>query len=437
MQGSGSPADNATERDSAPATINLAKMLRTILLAGVLALSIQHTPQPSSESPVTGALPMRSQQALEAYLHDQSGVTPFDALPPGARERFLLSLRWGGRGLTSLDLGILADELPQPGIEAILRLFGDEFAGHAPASRLPAGPPPASTTVGISDLERRYNAFYRALQAQGELDNATLLARLKERFSTFADAYAPAALEQMDYRHLAMLWNAASVSARLSEESGYVDAMEAVFAETVRRHPADPPVHRLRQLRAALLLARRFEDAGRLAERHPDSGLPVLPAFVDPFAGGDRPTHSVWVLSTDGTRLTRQALDLTGTRLVVTASHGCGFSRTAAADIAADPVLGPAFARRATWLMLPPGAEGIDGAIAWNRLFPQAPPRLMYGRDAWPHFADWRTPVFHVLRDGRIVDALVGWPRDDGTAREALIDMLRRHDLAGDSPLPR
>jgi hypothetical protein len=145
----------------------------------------------------------------------------------------------------------------------------------------------------------------------------------------------------------------------------------------------------------------------------------------------------VQILPPDGTRLTRQALDLTGTRLVVTASHGCGFSRTAAADIAADPVLGPAFARRATWLMLPPGAEGIDGAIAWNRLFPQAPPRLMYGRDAWPHFADWRTPVFHVLRDGRIVDALVGWPRDDGTAREALIDMLRRHDLAGDSPLPR
>ena len=407
---------------------------RMVVLGVCLALSVHVLAPLAAAPPPMSTPPLRSQQALDDYLRDHSGgATPFDALPPGARERFFLSLRWGRGGLASLDTGILADELPQPGIDAILRLFGDELAGHAPASRLPAGVAVAPAGESTGELERRYNDFYRLLRKQGELDDAVLLGRLEERFDTIADAYAAGTLRQLDRRHLAMLWNAASLSARLSDSARYVDAMQAVLAETMRREAGSPPAHRLLELRNALLLARRFDDAQHLAMRHRASDLPALPAFVDPFLTDERPARSAWRLSSDGVRIERQALDLQGTRLVVTASYACGFSRNAAREIAADPELGPAFADRGTWLMLPPGAESIAGAVEWNRHFPQAPATLMYDRAEWPHLVGWQTPVFHVLHDGQVVETVVGW-HDDRSRRDALVDMLRRHGLAEPRP---
>lgn len=361
--------------------------------------------------------------------------TPFDALPPGARERFFLSLYWGGKGLASLDMGVLADELSQPQIEAILQLFGDEFAAYAPHSRLPKGTPPAPATSEISEIESRYNDLYRILSRQGDLDAPAIAVQVSEHFDPLARAYAAESLRDMDHRHLAMLWNAAWRSSMLADGTKYVESMEAVLAEAMRRNPGNPPAQRLQQLRNALLAARRFEDAGHLAERYPDIEWSPLPELVDPFPADQKPHRSVWLLSEDNGSLVRQQLETEGLQLLVTSSFNCGFSRNAAEDIATDPVLGPVFEQEAIWLMLPPGFETIDGAMEWNRRNPDAPARLMYSRDEWPILTDWQTPVFHVLRDGRVLDTVVGWPRGEGKTREALIEMLARNDLI-ESPAP-
>src|SRR3546814_20334363 len=75
-------------------------------------------------------------------------------------------------------------------------------------------------------------------------------------------------------------------------------------------------------------------------------------------------------MNAEGNRLTRTAIDLEPTQILVTA--GCHFSVDAAEDISADPVLGPVFARNAHWLVSTPGIESIDAARAWNQRLPDA-----------------------------------------------------------------
>jgi hypothetical protein len=409
----------------------VATALLNLLMAGG-PQAAPHPPSSADAAPPQGHLAIRSRTDLDAYLRDHAGApTPFDALPPGARERFFLSLGWGSSGLGSFDPGVLADELPQERIDAILQLFGEEIAGHAPGSRLPEGdhadaPPVAAG--GIDALERRYNDFYRALRERGDPDPATHAARLGKRFDALlADAYAAQALQDIDDRHLAMLWNAAVAVAKLTTEPRHVAALEAAFAESARRSRGQPSGERLRAMRDVLLASRRFDDARRFSERYSSPALPPLPEFVEPPDIRDRPPHGIWRMSTDGNRLSRESIDLSGTRILVTA--GCHFSLDAAGDISADPVLGPAFAKHASWLVLPPGVEDIDAVRDWNRRFPQAPALMIYDREGWPMLADWPMPEFHVVREGRIVESVTGWPRGDAHQREALIGMLRRAGL--------
>lgn len=375
-------------------------------------------------------LPLDSRAALDGWLRDHAGrSTPLDALPPGARERFLLSLRWGSRGLGGFDAGLLADELPQPQIDAILRLFGDAVARHAPASRLPQQTPAERAgvaTEAIGPLERRYTGFYRAMQAHDGERRTVRATRLGDRFDALlADSYDPRTLQQTGDRELAMLWSAAAATSGLTAQPRHVAALEAAFAETLRRSGERIPWDRVHTMRNVLLASRRFEDAHRLGDLHP-STLPPLPEFVEPDAD-DRRAHGVWRMSADGSRLTPEALDLSGTRILVTA--GCHFSVDAAAEISVDPILGPVFAGHASWLMLPPGEEDVDAVRDWNRRFPQAQALMVRDREGWPMPGDWPMPEFHLLRDGRIVETLTGWSRGDARQRQALIAMLQRADL--------
>src|SRR5690606_18109822 len=188
-----------------------------------------------------------------------------------------------------------------------------------------------------------------------------------------------------------------------------------------------PPAERVRAMRDAMLATHRFDAARQLGVRYPTAALSPLPAFIEPDDEHESMRHGIWRMSGDGPRLEYESLDLSGTRIVVTA--GCHFSLDAVADISADPALEAAFADHAYWLVLPPGVEDIDAVRDWNRRFPRAPALMIYDREGWPMLADWPMPEFHVVREGRIVESVTGWPRGDAHQREARIGMLRRAGL--------
>lgn len=372
--------------------------------------------------------PIRSQLQLDAYLKAHAR-TPLDGLSPGARERFLLSLRFGGKGLGGFDPTDLAEELTQQQIRDVMAMFGEDMEAYAPESRLADPPGPATKPIadnrGMSAVEKRYNLFYRTDRDARNLDDRAYEAAIAERFDAlFAETRDAAKLKRSDDHDLQLLSRAAETTAMTSLQPRHVDAFRNTLQERDRRRQAT--ASDVETMQRLLLATHRYDDAKRLSEDYPDAHLAPLPIFRDSLgASGDRAT--VWELDGNGTHLTRAVVDLAPTQVWVTAS--CHFSQDAAQDISADPVLAPVFKRHARWMTLPPGSERIDLARDWNRRFPNAQVAMAYDQREWPMLPSWETPVFYIIRDGRVIDSVIGWTRNPAESRQPLIDALSRAGL--------
>lgn len=368
---------------------------------------------------------IESRAELDAWLAQHPSRSPLDALTPGARERFLLSLSFGAAGVDGFDASDLMDELSDAQIHAVLALFGPRALEVAPPShyletrRVEKN---VREPNAIGAIERRYNTFYSEVRAIGR--DATDLERAGRAASVFDEQLAPqfetAQLRHADDHELRLLRAAARRVALQTLAARHVDAFRAVFTERVRRTlVSSDDAATLYNLCLAL---HRLPEARRLRRDFPLAKLPPLPEFVDGIPPDNR-KPTVWRLAADGVQLTREAVDLAPLQIVVTAaSH---LSKEAAVAIAADPLLAPVFSARARWLTLPPGIESIAAARDWNREFPQAPVAMICARSEWQMLPDWRMPQFHIVRDGRELESLAGW--DGAASRTALVALLRRH----------
>jgi hypothetical protein len=411
------------------------KHVKAVAAAALISIIAVHSPQAAPQgTPLEAASPrqaaIKSAADLDRYLKaSTSSLSPLDRLTPGARERFLMSLQFGSKGLVGFDSTDLADELTQDQIRDVLALFGKNIEAFAPTSRLTHkavnAARPVSKHAGISDVERRYNLFYRADREASDRDYAIYPATLAERFDAlFTETEDPAALEPLDDRDLRLLSRATATVARTSPQPRYIASFQNVVAERERRGlvVADD----VKMLQRVLLLAQHFDAARTLASRYPDVHLPALPSFHDPL-GESVKQSTVWRLDANALRMTRTAIDLGPTQILVTA--GCHFSEDAAEDISKDPILGPVFLAHAHWLVQAPGTVDIDVVRNWNRRFPRAQVEMIHDDDEWKLSPIWRTPVFYIVRDGKVIDKVIGWSRDPTESRQPLIDALHRAGL--------
>lgn len=382
---------------------------------------------PATGLPAETAGLIRSQATLDDWLQRHAAMTdPLDRLSPGARERFLGSLDFGSNGLrnfTATDLGL---ELTPDEIRSVLALFYAD-AGSVASMIRPADRKSreiaATRRDGISPFERRYNNFYlETARLRPDNDNEYAAAYAQTFLAKFSetDAKQMHALRDAD---LQLLLDASLGAGTTSDDPSIADTALMVHQEYERRGLAESA--ETRRVFNLLLAARRFETAKRFASQHPEANLPDLPSFEDTGAAAGTPT--LWEFSANGAGLKRQALDLAPAQIIVTA--GCHFSADAAEDISVDPVLGPVFRRHARWLSLAPGREDLDSLQEWNRKFPEAPMTPIYDRAEWSIFPIWRMPVFHIVRDGKIVESVVGWSRNPAGNREPLIAALKRAGL--------
>ena len=104
-----------------------------------------------------------SRAQLETHLREHAADTPLNALSPGARERFLMSLSFDANGVTALDAADLMDELTQEQILAVLSLFGPRALENPPPSHYLETrrvDKRRANSGSIGAIERRYNQFY-------------------------------------------------------------------------------------------------------------------------------------------------------------------------------------------------------------------------------------------------------------------------------------
>lgn len=277
-------------------------------------------------------------------------------------------------------------------------------------------------TASESDIAQRAQRLQAVGQQWPRPDDLAHAARMQREYASAFGAIDDArSLHKETDEEIKLHWGALETAAFYSDDGGITDAIVRVYAELERRQLAEAKA--ARSVFNSLLKARRFDAAREFATHHPDAGLPSMPKFTDTRT--DLP--SAWRFDPRGDRAERIGIDLQSLQILVAA--GCHFSADAANDIAADPVLGPIFARHAHWLALPPGSEDLDALAEWNRAHPQTPMLAIHDRGEWTVIPKWDMPTFAIIRDGRLIDSTKGWRGDDPEFRARLVALLARAGL--------
>jgi hypothetical protein len=229
-----------------------------------------------------------------------------------------------------------------------------------------------------------------------------------------------AAADELGEADLARLFDAAYVAVFYTHDAAVADAAGRLLDALERRGIATDAQRA--NLHKAWVKTRRFEQANALAKRHPQLSRAPVPA-VDDQRTADAALPTALFVTPDAGLVRRTVRLDAAAEVLVVASSGCGFSLRALAAIETDPRLRGVFERHARWVQPPQGHLDVAELQEWNRTHPLAPLMLAWSAAEWAPFDLQRMPIFYFLRDGEIVDSVVGWTGAESQA--AVADRLR------------
>jgi len=280
---------------------------------------------------------------------------------------------------------------------------------------------PGWAATGPTDMQARFDGFDKVLRDAIQLPEDTRVPAITGRFDAIFDEYfVGPSLASVSDADLELLFRATDYAAYFPSGAKYTDLLLRVHEELLRRSQATSRHHAA--VYGALIEMRRFSQARTLYRTYP-AGLEPLPSLV--AIPMDAP--SVWRVNASGNRLTRQALDFGQADIVALVHPLCHFSRNALTAILSDPVLRAMFARHATLIVAPERGFRIDLVGEWNEQHPELPMAFMYARSDWPMFRAWGTPTFYFFRNGKLEQAVEGWPKEGRL--DALIEAATRLGL--------
>jgi hypothetical protein len=230
-----------------------------------------------------------------------------------------------------------------------------------------------------------------------------------------------ASLNDLSSADLDLVLRAAEIAGTYAPEERYARDMTAIVEELSRRGDA-ANVHYTAAYRM-LVAVRDLAGARRLAAKYPAGEFEALPAVradLEPAKG-----PSVWVPGDDPNEVVQRRVDLeAGPRIVIVAHPSCHFSRNAVSAIASDDVLGPTFRSHATWIAPQSGRLDLPVLQRWNREHRDFEVALAVRQTEWTFVDYWNTPTFYFLKDGAIVQKVIGWPKEG--RREDLLSACRK-----------
>ena len=243
--------------------------------------------------------------------------------------------------------------------------------------------------------------------------NSNERARAVERVyqTLFAD-------DETRWRHasdsdLDLYFQAASFVAFYSMRVGDVARMERLLGVLNDRKLAQP--RHYADMYGALLSIRSFDRARTLLDAHPGLAVAPLPTVVMESAEGAAGT--VWRYSQDQAAITLTRATLSPHVQVIVIAHPlCHFTQDAARSITSDPQLRAAL-DGALWLAPQSWSLDVSAIQDWNRKYPTMQIYTVNRRSDWPSLENWGTPTFYFLRDGKVVETVVGWPREGRSAQ--------------------
>jgi hypothetical protein len=224
-------------------------------------------------------------------------------------------------------------------------------------------------------------------------------------FSRFQRPRILAKLSTLDVNDLFL---AAQTAQFYTLKSTYVDDMLLDFKELGRRSVASKLDRQ--SVVTALVATRRFREAKAYA----GTSIADVPRYVD-HSSGNR-VSILWVEDQGAEVVRRDAMNLHGTYIVIMSSPLCHFNQAAVRSF--DKRKGPlrALFQHAIWLVPPDESTTFSEVAEWNAQHPQEPMQFAYRRTDWPMIDRWEMPTFYFVRDGKLVDEVIGWPHGGNVA---------------------
>ena len=358
----------------------------------------------AAQSESQGKTVIRSPEELTRYLAQAANTrSALDAMPVGARKRFLAQLRFSAGGVGGFGTADLEDTLSHAQILEVMALFGlQQYGGQLQGLATVRKPRDFE-----SSFEVRFNAFNAALDLKSTLGSSGIEASYRQLLGAGEPAELAKALDSYDR---ALLFRAMLRVLREDTVSGQADQCRQVLA--LLHGYGEETRNQVNQLFDILVTLRQFDLADQLAREYTGAGISRLPERA--LVGDTKAVaNSTLLVSADGRRLSRGTLDLThGLHIVVIA--GCHFAKDAAIAISAEPELNRLFEQHAVWLA--PASERISDVAEWNRQLPSQPIQIAWRERDWPQISSWNMPTFYVIRDGVLLKQWSGWTTDSGMA---------------------
>lgn len=349
--------------------------------------------------------------------------SPLGRFTPAGRQRFVDGLVFGSRDLGGMNTEELSYELTRAQAFAVLRLFGEQRrAAGLDALQIPRAPGDDTRSA----LDTGYDLLLGAddaghAPARTDAERASAVATIYRH--AFAPTRLPAQLRALNLRSVQLTFRAAHLLWFTTQQTAYLDDMQRAFDELQRRSRVDRSY--ATALYDALLVAHRTARAQALRASQPSIQRELPPVLHTPD-GLNPHQPSRWVASPGKRELTRQPLRLDDTQVLVLASTGCHYSQNAARDIDADPALRKRFREHAQWIAPTDELVAFDAVQQWNHAHPALPLAIANDNRDLPMVSRLDTPTFYFLRNGKVVDTVVGWPGD--SQREMLRAAFARLD---------
>lgn len=358
-----------------------------------------------------------SRAELDAYLAANE-TTPLDALSPPAKERFLRSLEFKEGRLVHADLlGDLSTQMNREEGIQILRLFGAE-----PYARTiyPEGHVPEPRYKTETEVEQRYAALRHVERSFARsASDAERARQMAEAFDRLFPDPAEITIAGKSVRNIRAHLKAVDLMGPYAHSRAGADEVLQLFHALEQAGAVLP--RDAERAQGGLIIARRFEEAAELAGRY--SHLEEVPAFRRLTVPTER---SLWVVE-EGPALTQVDAPMPpGPQLMVTSHPHCGPSAQLLEDAMNDEEL-KGLLSGALWLV-PTGARLSTASIAaWNERAPWASLHLVNAHAEWPEITYWGTPTFYFVKDGDVLEKVVGWI--PGESRGALMSAAQRLGL--------
>lgn len=271
------------------------------------------------------------------------------------------------------------------------------------------------------EIDRAFTSFEsgieKELAASHDRSHTQLRRHATEAYERlFGSRLRGGSLHELTSGDLDLILRAAEIAGTYAPEEGHARDMTAVLEELSRRGDATK-VHYTATYRM-LVAVRDLAAARRLAAQYPAGtfeSLPVVRGEPGPAKG-----PNVWVPGHDPNQVVHRRVDVEpGPRIVVVSHPSCHFSRKAMSAIAADDVLGPLFRSHATWIAPQSGTLNLPVLHRWNREHRGFEVALAVRQSEWTFVDYWNTPTFYFLKDGAVVQKVIGWPKE-GRRQELL-----------------